>query len=450
MDVPSRPRGRLRIAVRQWPLGQLPALPRLYVIAVSVAAVVATVIAAVSLSFQWRQLLLFAILLCCGLGSVEATRRFEIPQGGIVRDMTTVWCLPVAILLPPFYALIVPGPLLALTQLRVQRGVVYRRVFSAAAIGLAYAAASWAFRSLPPQVAGPSPGNAGHAALWCLVVAACDVLAWLINNTLLAVAIKASDRTARIRELFSLEALYGDYLQWTVAVLVTLAVAISPFLLALVGPTVLWQRRFMMHKQLVSRTRIDSKTGLLNAAAWEREATAAMTRAVPASPPLAVAIVDIDHFKAVNDSHGHLVGDKVLRAVSDRLRLMTRPGDLVGRFGGEEFVLLLLDAGPSVAYRIAERLRLSFADGPISVDAPGARVTVTVPVTVSIGVATVNNTTDRTLTDMLAAADSALYQAKEAGRNRVFAVTETSPPAPLPDGQQDVMASGEMEADPPD
>ena len=449
MDVPLRPRRRLTAAARQWPLGQLPALPRMYVIAVSAAAAVTTVIAAVNLSFQWRQLLLFAILLGCGLGSVEATRRIDIPQGGIVRDLTTVWCLPVAILLPPFYALIVPGPLLALTQLRVHRGILYRRVFSAAAIGLAYAAASWAFRSLPPQVAGSSPGNAGHAALWCLVVAGCDVLAWLINNTLLAVAIKASDRTARIRELFSLEALYGDYLQWTVAVLVTLAVAISPFLLALVGPTVLWQRRFMMHKQLVSRTRIDSKTGLLNAAAWEREADAAITRAGPTSAPLAVAIVDIDHFKAVNDSHGHLVGDKVLRAVSDRFTQMTRPNDLVGRFGGEEFVLLLLDAGTDSAYRIAERLRLSFANAPITVDAPGAGVTVTIPLTVSIGVATLNDTIDRTLTDLMAAADSALYRAKREGRNRVFAVADTSPVAPPAGRQEDAVAPGEVAAGPP-
>src|SRR5215472_19098373 len=198
MDVPSRSRrARFAAAVRGWPLWQLALLPRLYIIAVSSAAVVAAVIAAVAMSFQWRQLILFAVLLCCGLGNVEATRRTHYTQGGIVRDMLTVWCLPVAVLLPPFYALIVPVPLMALTQLRVHRGIVYRRVFSAATIALAYAAASWAFRSLPPQVAGPSPGNAGHAALWCLVVAGCDVLAWLINNMLLAVAIKVSDRTAR-------------------------------------------------------------------------------------------------------------------------------------------------------------------------------------------------------------------------------------------------------------
>jgi len=419
----------------------------MYIIAVSSAAVVAAAIAAVETSFQWRQLILFAVLLCCGLGNVEATRRTHYTQGGIVRDMLTVWCLPVAVLLPPFYALIVPAPLMALTQLRVHRGIVYRRVFSAATIALAYAAASWAFRSLPLSVTGPFPGQASHAAQWCLAVAACDVLAWAINNTLIAAAIRSSDRTARIGELFSREALSGDYIQWTVAVLVTLAAAIGPILLAFAWPTVLVLRRGMMHKQLVSQARIDAKTGLLNMAAWEREAAAAITRALRDGAPLAVALVDIDHFKAVNDQHGHLAGDEVLRAISGRFTTTLRAGDLAGRFGGEEFALLFLDAGAADAHRIAERLRESIAQSPISVGAVGPVDTVTV--TVSIGVATLDSGTRRTVTDMLAAADSALYRAKNAGRNRTFAVTDTSPPALLADGQDDAMAPGELEAGPP-
>ena len=302
--------------MRGWPLWQLPVLPRLYVIAVSAAAAVAAVIAAVGLSFQGRQLLLFAVLLCCGLGSVEATRRIDYSQGGIVRDLLTVWCLPVAILLPPFYALMVPGPLLALTQLRVHKGIVYRRVFSAAAIGLAYAAASWAFRSLPLPVAGPSPGEAGHAAVWCLAVAVRE--AGPSEPPKLELFLKAS-KSEQSREPFAHPLHQGSAgrlqrrrrFAW---------------------PTVLLQRRFMMHKQLVSRTRIDEKTGLLNMAAWEREATAAITRAVRTGAPLAVAIIDIDHFKAVNDSYGHLAGDSALRAVSGRFTQMMRAGDLVGRF----------------------------------------------------------------------------------------------------------------------
>ncbi len=445
MDIPSQPgRGRLAEAVRGWPLWQLPLLPRWYVIAVPAAAAAAAVVSAVSLSFH--QLFGFAVLLGCGLGSVEATRRIDYTQGGIVRDLLTVWILPVAILLPPFYALIVPWPLLALTQLRVHRGLVHRRVFSAAAIGLAYAAASWVFQSLPAAAAGPSPGAAGHAVRWCLAVAACDVLAWAVNNSLILAAIKASDPTARLIELFSREALFGDVIQWTVAVMVTLAAAISPFLLAFAWPTVLLQRRFMMHKQLVSRARIDSKTGLLNAAAWEREATAAITRALRAGTPLAVALVDIDHFKAVNDRRGHLVGDEVLRAVSRRFTQMLRPGDLAGRFGGEEFALLLLGAAAPDAYRIAERLRESIAQSPITVAIPGE--VEGVHVTVSIGMAMLSGAC-RNVTDMLAAADSALYHAKQAGRNRTYAVTDTSPPAGLAEDQPDTGPTRAVGAEPP-
>ena len=82
----------------------------------------------------------FLALLVCGLASVEATRRIDEPQGTLVRDLPTVWCLPIAILLPPFWVLVAPVPLLAFTQWRVHRGVVHRRLFSAAAIGLLTAA----------------------------------------------------------------------------------------------------------------------------------------------------------------------------------------------------------------------------------------------------------------------------------------------------------------------
>ena len=103
-------------------------------------------------------------------------------------------------------------------------------------------------------------------------------------------------------------------------------------------PTVLLARRFMMHAQLLAKSRIDTKTGLLNAATWESEAAAEIARAVRTRSPLSVALIDIDHFKAVNDTYGHLAGDTALRAVSDALREQLRSYDLAGRFGGEEFV----------------------------------------------------------------------------------------------------------------
>ena len=185
-------------------------------------------------------------------------------------------------------------------------------------------------------------------------------------------------------------------------------------------PFVTLLQRSLRHDQLVHASRIDGKTGLLNAGTWEREAATQVTRAARTSTPLAVALVDIDHFKAVNDTYGHLVGDRALKEIGDAFKLLLREYDLVGRFGGEEFVLLLPQTREQDAYRIAERIRVYIAGAPIrAAGDPGAGP---VHVTVSIGVAALDSYR-RDLTELLAAADGALYRAKQAGRNQVHMVT---------------------------
>ena len=130
-----------------------------------------------------------------------------------------------------------------------------------------------------------------------------------------------------------------------------------------------------------------------------------------------MALVDIDHFKLVNDTYGHLVGDRVLKALAEALTSQSRDYDRVGRFGGEEFVLLLAQTTEADACKIAERLRGHVESLSVPVDdRPGAPV---VQVTISIGVTAVAKGEKHELTDLLAAADSALYHAKQAGRNHV-------------------------------
>ncbi|MGD0063374.1 MAG: GGDEF domain-containing protein, partial [Streptosporangiaceae bacterium] len=183
-------------------------------------------------------------------------------------------------------------------------------------------------------------------------------------------------------------------------------------------------RRFMMHAQLLAQSRIDTKTGLLNASTWEREARVEIARAIRTNNPLALALVDIDHFKVVNDTHGHLVGDKALRAVTDGLRSQLRIYDLAGRFGGEEFVILLPHAREVDAMAVAERLRAHVAALSIPVndaDESGPCV----KLTISVGVAALDGDS-RELTDMLAAADAALYHAKETGRNRTHVISSAA------------------------
>ena len=177
-----------------------------------------------------------------------------------------------------------------------------------------------------------------------------------------------------------------------------------------------------------AQSRSDSKTGLLNVSTWEKEAETEISRSIRTGNPVSLALVDIDHFKLVNDTHGHLVGDKVLKAVAEALTTQSRDYDRAGRFGGEEFVLLLAQTTGTDAVKIAERLRSHVEGLEVPVDErPGGPV---VKVTISIGVTSIARGETRELIDLLAAADSALYQAKQSGRNRV-AVSPTDRTAPL-------------------
>lgn len=131
------------------------------------------------------------------------------------------------------------------------------------------------------------------------------------------------------------------------------------------------------------------------------------------TPPtvFSLMMIDLDHFKDVNDQHGHLVGDHVLREVAGRIRGATRDLDLVGRYGGEEFLVLLPATGLETAARIADRIREAVAATPLHTREAN------VPMTISIGVT--QSTAMDSADTLIGRADYALYQAKEAGRNRV-------------------------------
>jgi diguanylate cyclase (GGDEF)-like protein len=227
-----------------------------------------------------------------------------------------------------------------------------------------------------------------------------------------------SDPSVRVLRLdLNREAMQALFVEVDLGVLITLAVGLSPALVLIAMPTVLLVRRFLAFPLLVAQSRVDSKTGLLNVSTWEAEAEVELSRARRTQSPLAMALVDIDHFKAVNDTYGHLVGDKVLKSVAQALTSHLRDYDRAGRFGGEEFVLLLAQTSENDACRIAERLRSHIAGMEVPVnDRPNAP---TVNLTISIGVTAVEPGETRELTDLLAAADSALYHAKQTGRNRI-------------------------------
>jgi diguanylate cyclase (GGDEF)-like protein len=130
--------------------------------------------------------------------------------------------------------------------------------------------------------------------------------------------------------------------------------------------------------------------------------------------PLSVLLLDIDHFKRINDTHGHGIGDDVLRAFTRRVRGLLRENDLCARLGGEEFVVVLPDSTLQTALEMAERLRSGVAETPL-LTAP------CVPVTVSIGAAQYSR--GQSATELLEAADQAVYAAKRRGRNQVHPQT---------------------------
>jgi len=413
--------GYLLRRVRSWAVWALPGSLRAYVLTVVAVDAIVIAVAAATVRVRAHELVLFVSLIACGAATVELTRRSS-DSTGVNKDVYAVWELPAVILLSPLYALLVPIVRLALTQWRVRRAPVYRRVFSAAAVGLAYGAASVIFRSLAPGPLGSVSSLDADAPRWLLAAALCAVTQWVINQGLVLTAIKATEPSARLWDMvFGREPLHNDITELCAAILVTLGVAVNALTLIVALPLVTLLQRSFRHAQLLSESRADSKTGLLNAATWEREASAEIARAVQTGAPAAVVLLDLDRFKSINDLYGHLLGDHVLREVAATLTEVLRDYDLAGRFGGEEFAVLLPRTRAVDAFRIAERLRAHIAGLPVlSPDAAGR-----VPVTVSIGVAAMDAGSRRELTGLLATADAAMYRAKACGRDQVQMISTT-------------------------
>jgi len=412
------------IAVRSWPLWSLqPRWLVAFVLAVIAADLAAIGVAVSSTAVTGSNLALFGLLVGCTAAAVELTRKSG-EQGGMIKDVAGVWELPAAILLPPLYALIVPIIRIALLQLRTRRAPVYRRVFSGAMLSLSYGAASVTFHGLSGLIPQEAGGTLSRGTVWTLVVVVSVLMKEIVNKTVLMTVVKATDPGATYRtEVFSRERLYNDGAEICTGVLVTYGVAGNPWLALAALPVVTLLQRSLRHVQLLNDSRADSKTGLLNAATWEREATVEVTRAVRTRTPLAIAVLDIDRFKVINDTHGHLVGDQVLKELARSLDSVLRDYDRAGRFGGEEFSLLLPQTRAVDAFRIAERVRASIAD--LSIIVPGATGGERVHVTVSIGVAALDSGCKREYSELMAAADAALYRAKAGGRDQVQMISTT-------------------------
>ncbi|MGE3109064.1 MAG: diguanylate cyclase [Phycisphaerales bacterium] len=173
-------------------------------------------------------------------------------------------------------------------------------------------------------------------------------------------------------------------------------------------------------KLLAERAEVDGLTGLANRAAFNKRWTEKVAEHVRYRTPLSIMMIDADHFKRINDTYGHPAGDEVLQRIAHTILEQARSTDLVCRYGGEEFVVILANTSDAEAVVFAERVRATIADikWPRHPDAP---------VTVSIGVAGTDGTAcDLSPEKWLEAADQNLYRAKNQGRNRVVATSVVS------------------------
>jgi diguanylate cyclase (GGDEF)-like protein len=352
-------------------------------------------------------------LSACGLTGLEVAFRLGwiAPRRKTATlGLLAAWSLPVAVLLPPVYVLAVAVILHGYHHVRSGRVQPGRLVFAVTSAGLAGFLASLASHALGDGM--QALGLAASVSELVALAAAAVVLGAVSASLSVAVLrISGTERALR-RVLGGADHLGVELAELTIGMLVSVVwLAMPPAIVMALVPEVFLQRS-RWHSELERKARTDAKTGLANHAHWRDVADRELTRTRMGHESLAVLIVDIDHFKAINDEHGHLVGDEVICSIADNLSSGLRPRDLVGRFGGEEFVVLLAESDLEQAHAAAERFRERISELVIRNGEHNVRATV------SVGIAAypING---GSLHELLDAADRALYVAKHAGRNCV-------------------------------
>jgi len=358
----------------------------------------------------------FALLAVLGVvvaGLVSRTERSHRAMArGPTVDPKSVWTFAAVLLLPVGYAALVAVVLYAHTMLRTRRDrswYPHRVAFTGAAIVLSVLTAG----AINHWVGGMPhiPEGAARA----LGVLAALIAYRLVNDGVIGVVIYLATKPASLSNLV----LGRDEQAVEVATIILGAftaqtVIQMPWLTPAVLVLIVMMYRGLLARKLEVQAATDGKTGLLNATAWRELAQRHLWRAIREDQAAALLVIDLDRFKALNDEHGHLAGDVALTAVADCVKHELRDYDAVGRYGGEEFVAMLPNAGTNAGMRAAERVRARIEECAITAEPAGPQM----HVTASIGVATYPSYGSE-LDELIRAADSALYAAKAAGRNSV-------------------------------
>ena len=312
-------------------------------------------------------------------------------------------------------AVILPGPLLiALVVLgitpeaclnRGRSGAFIRWSFNTAQTVLATFAASgwigWAGRIWPTYA--DQPGQ-----VWYLLVVAVGAAIFVVVQAfLVGIVISLQSRVPlHHTDTFSAPALQSDALIALPGVLVAVLWALSPSLLLLVPPVLFFVHRLTRNAHLAQVAQIDMKTGLYNSRYFEQTIEEELRHSKRIKRPLSLLFADLDHFKRVNDQHGHAAGDQVLKQVATLLTSLMRMGDVVARFGGEEFVVVLPGTDARDAATLAERIRAAVEQNAFIIDGG-----IPLHCTISIGIASYPDDASD-LAGLLEVADAAMYRAK--------------------------------------
>jgi diguanylate cyclase (GGDEF)-like protein len=403
----------------KWALWSQPRSVLGYVLTIDVitVAVVATTFDLVAVtSSDWIRLLVL------GAGSaihLEAARDIErlrkVGAEGIPYvNLKGMWTFAGVLILPPPLAVLLIVSTYVHSWLRIRRVPPYRSAFTASTLVLAGAAGAVVLAAIRPGIyPGYPPGPLG-----LLAVVAAGLAYWFVNYALVAAAIVLSNPGSPGRNalgLLSDQLIVAGSLGLGVA---TAALLLSqPWTVAVLLLTILGLHRALLVDQFQTASRTDPKTGLANGAFWHEIARREFAGAERTSSPLGVLYLDLDHFKTVNDTYGHLAGDQALKAVADELRHEIRGDDQVGRLGGEEFAILLPQTSAADTALTAERVRRRLAGLTVTITTAAGPVLCNM-ITCSIGVATFPES-GGSLDELQISADLAMYQAKHAGRNRV-------------------------------
>lgn len=413
-----------REAIRRWAIWSLPRHALAFVLTVDALAIGLTVVALVTASPTRSDLSRFILLaaLSAMYSEVEDRtdrfRRYRAP-GRTFIDAQSVWTFAAVLVLPAGYAALLISLIYAHTAVRAHRHGSWRphRVaFTGAAVILSALAAG----ALYHLVAGAAGGPRGLAP--ALGVLCALAVYRLVNDVAVATVIYLATRPAPFTAgLVRPDELIVEIATMILGAFTAQTIIQMPWLTPTVLVLIVMMYRGLLARKLEVEATTDGKTGLLNATAWRDLAQRHLWRAVREDQAAALLVIDLDRFKALNDEHGHLVGDLALKAVADSIKHELRDYDAVGRYGGEEFVALLPNAGANHGMRAAQRVRERIEACSVLIDdGPSVRLTA------STGVATYP-THGAELDDLIRAADTALYAAKAAGRNAVRLAEAPSP-----------------------